>query len=44
MLKIRIDHWTLEVKILTFCLVLNHVDRDLGIAQRWEFWEKDINS
>jgi len=43
-LRIKIDHWTLEVKILNSCLVLNHVDSDLGIAQRREFWEKNIDS
>jgi hypothetical protein len=38
------DYWTLEVQILNSCLVLNHVDNDLGTAQRWEFWKKDIHS
>jgi len=41
-LKIRIDHWTLHVKILNFCLVLNHIDGDLGTTQRWEFLGKDF--
>ncbi len=42
-LRIGIDHWTLEVSILNSCLVLKHVDNDLGIVQRWEFWEKDFH-
>jgi hypothetical protein len=27
-----------------FRLILNNVYDDLGIAQIWEFWEKDIDS
>jgi hypothetical protein len=41
-LRIKINHWTLEVQILNSCSVLSHVDGDLGITQRWEFWKKDI--
>jgi len=43
-LKIGTDHWTLGIKILNSCLVLNHVDGDLGTTQGWEFWGKDFHS
>jgi hypothetical protein len=43
-LRIGIDDWTLKVSILNSCLVLNHVDGDLGTAQRWESWGKDFHS